>query len=133
MPRKRAQTGSKQVAEAVEEFKQLTMIRYEMAKDVFDHQDEDTQEVLQRIVDRLRLSATGYITVSVNPPHSAVVPVKIEQQYVDFNLLFIATEILKDLATFDVRVASFEFPPSLCASCGAEITGQARKRKRVRA
>lgn len=122
MARKQATATKARVDEAVEEFKALTEVRGEIAQEAFDFQDEQTKEVLRRIVNRLRVGATGYITVHVNPPSSATVPVKIDEEYVGFNLLFIATEILKDLALFDIKVANYKFPPSLCTHCGAEIT-----------
>lgn len=129
MARKQAIQNDARVQEAVEEFRAMTEVRYDLAKAAYDHQDKETQKVINRMVDRLRLGATGYIEVRVNPPHGSIVPVKIEQQYLDFNLLYVACEILKDLAMFDIRVGTYEFPPSICAMCGAEMTKEQPRKK----
>ncbi len=130
MARKQAIQNDARVKEAVEEFKVITEVRYEIAKEAFDFQDEGTQKIIDRIVSRLRLGAKAYIDVHVNPPAGSVVAAKIEQKYVDFNLLYIATEILKDSAMIDVRVGTYKFPPSLCVQCGAEIVGEKPKKRR---
>jgi hypothetical protein len=115
---------------AIEEAKTLIEIRHELAQEAYDFQDDATKAVIDRIVSRLRLSAGGYITVHVNPPHGNKVPVKFEQAYLDFNLLYVATEILKDNALFDIRIASYKFPPSQCVTCGVELTKEAKPKKR---
>lgn len=132
MSRKTATNSSVNFQEALDEAKALIDLRYELAKEAYDFQDQDTKEVIDRIRDRLRLAATGYISIHVNPPHGSIVQAKIEQEYVEYNLLFIATEILKDLAYFDIRVAGYKFPPSQCVSCGAELLGHSRPAKRKR-
>lgn len=129
MARKTPVATKARVDEAVEEWKSLTEVRYEMAKEAYDFQDEETRTLLDRMVNRLRIGASGYITVRVNPPASQTVPVKIEQQYLDYNLLYVATEILKDLAMFDIRVGTYTLAPSLCVSCGAEIVSEKPKAK----
>lgn len=133
MARKHVVTGEKQIAEAIEEFALMCEVRYEIAKAAFDFQDDETKEVLSRIRDRLRLAVTGYISVQVNPPHSGTVPVKIEPKYIDMNLLYVATEILKDLALFGIRVANYKFPDMHCSNCGVEIAKtRPKKRRKVR-
>jgi hypothetical protein len=119
--RKTVIENDERVKEALEEFKILTELRYEMAMEAYNAQDEATQGVIDRIKDRLALGASGYIKIRVNPPHGGTVPVRIERDMLDANTLFIATEILKDLAVFDVRIENYQFPPSMCVSCGAEI------------
>jgi hypothetical protein len=37
------------------------------------------------------------------------------------NALYMAVEILKDLAYMDIRVADFTWPTDLCMECGTEI------------
>lgn len=121
MARKTVIENDSRVQEALEEFKILTELRMEMAQDALKAQDEETQAVIWRIAQRLAYGASGYIKIRVNPPHGGTVPVKIERDMLDANTLFLATEILKDLALFDVRIANYKFPPSFCVSCGAEI------------
>jgi hypothetical protein len=123
----------KQVREAVDEFYAMCEIRYDIAKAAYDAQSTETQEVLDRIRDRLRLAVTGYITVAINPPHSGEVSVRVEQKYIDYNLMYVATEILKDLALFGVQVADYNFPDIHCINCGAEIEKtRPKKRRKVR-
>lgn len=132
MARKTAVQNEANVQEALEEWETVTEVRYEIAKDAYDFQDDKTKKVIDRIVNRLRVGANGYITVRVNPPHGATVPVKINQEYLDYNLLYVATEILKDMAMFDVKVANYKFPPSLCVGCGAEIVKETPKKRKRR-
>lgn len=127
--RKTAIQTDARVTEALDEWKALTEVRYELAKETYDFQDDKTKALLDRIVNRLRIGASGYITIRINPPHAASVPVKIDQEYLNYNLLYVATEILKDLAMFDICVGTYKLPPSLCVNCGAEITKEKPKAK----
>lgn len=129
MAKKQISETDRYVKDAVEEWRSLAEMRGELAREAYDYQDDATKAVIDRIVTRLRLGASGYIEVRVNPPKGNLVAVKIEQAYLDFNLMYVALELLKDLALFDIRVGSFQFPPSLCSSCGAEIIAE-RPRKR---
>ena len=128
-----AKVTDKKLREAIEEFEAMCEVRYEIAKVAYDAQDTETQQVLDRIRDRLRLAVTGYIQVMVDPPHSGVVSVKVEQRFIDFNLMFVATEILKDLGLFGIRVASYKFPDMHCTNCAATITASTRPKRKRRA
>lgn len=123
----------KKLREAIEEFQAMCEIRGEIAQAAYDAQDQETKLVLERIRDRLRLAVTGHIQVQIDPPHTGLVSVKIEQRWIDFNLMFVATEILKDLGLFGIKVASFEFPPMLCTNCGGEVTMTKRPKRKRRA
>jgi hypothetical protein len=116
---------AKGVEDIIEQYKVITETRYMVAKEIYDSQDSLTQEVLDRIRDRLRIASTGLINVNGQP-------VKLEQKYIDFNLLFLATEILSDLALNSVRVAKFKPSQKYCIECKKEIfkTGIEPKRKR---
>lgn len=114
--------------EAVENWRSLTEIRGIIAQEAFDYQDDLTQEVISRIRDRLREAATGWVSIKL--PGQTVYSFRVEQDYVDFNLLYIATEIAKDLAFFDVKLANYKFPPLMCVRCGSEIEGTKKARKR---
>jgi hypothetical protein len=129
-----AKVTDKKLREAIEEFEALCEVRGELAQAAYDAQDGETRQVLERIRDRLRLASTGYAFIQVDPPHKGVVSVKIDQRYLDFNLMFVATEILKDLGLFGIRVASFDFPPMLCTNCGGEIamTKRPKRKRKVR-
>lgn len=118
------------VEEAMAEWRALTEVRYELAREAYDFQDDKTKALIDRIVRRLREGASGYITIRLNPPHGQAVPVKVDQEYLGFNLLYVATEILKDLAMFDIKVGTYKLPPSLCVNCGAELTNEKPKKAR---
>ncbi len=118
------------IQDALDEWKLMTETRYEIAMEAYEYQDDETKKVLDRIVIRLRMGANGMIRVRVNPPHGGTVPVQVEQEWLDMNLLYVATEILKDLALFDIKVGTYQFPPSLCVSCGTQIVVEKSKRRR---
>jgi hypothetical protein len=44
--------------------------------------------------------------------------------------MYVATEILKDLALFEIKVANYKFPDINCSNCGAEIEKTRPKKKR---
>lgn len=114
-------SSAKLEEEAVEQFKSVSEIKHELAMEAYDLQDKATQTVIDKMVDTLRTYCTGYINVQLQPPTGALVPVKISNEYLGFNLFFLAVEIVKDLALLDIKVANFKFPPSMCATCGAEL------------
>ena len=109
----------------VDEFKELSEVRLEIAQDAYNVQDDETKKTIDRMVATLQQYATGYITAKVN---KTAVPVKIDHDYIGYNLFYLAVEIVKDLAFMDIRVAEFEFPEQLCASCGVELTTDNRRR-----
>jgi hypothetical protein len=117
--------------DAVEEFKSVSEMKWELARDAYELQDKETKAVIDRIVATLRTYANGYIAVQLNPPTGETIPVKIENDYLDMNLLWLAVEVVKDLAFIGVQVASFEFPPSLCAQCGADIIPEKRSGRKA--
>lgn len=132
MPRKSVtdlKSADKLIDEAIENFKSVSEIKYELAKDAYDMQDDKTKAVIDRLVKTLQTYATGSITLQLAPPHGKLVAVAIENDYLMFNLLYLAMEIVKDLAITGIRVAKFEFPPSLCSNCGSEIIPELRTKK----
>jgi len=116
--------------DALDDFKAVSEIKYDLAKEAYDMQDEDTQKAIDRIVNTLQIYATGSITIQLSPPRGALIPVRIDNTYLGYNLLWLAVEICKDLAFLDLQVANFEFPPSQCVKCGSEIIPEKRAVKR---
>lgn len=118
----------KRIQEQLEIFQAATEARYRIATAAFDAQDEPTKEALRMIRDRLSVLATGTIRIfpdgKRNPGHT----VQIGTEYVDKNLLYIATEIVKDLAFMDIRVENYNFPKVYCAECGDKLTKVRKKR-----
>jgi hypothetical protein len=132
MPRKQLtnlKSSDKLLADAIEQFHGVSEVKYELAKEAYAIQDIDTKAVIDRIAATLRQHANGYIQVQLDPPRGALVPVKIENEYLGMNLLWLAIEIVKDLAFVGIRVAKFKFPEQVCAQCGVQLpeTTSARK------
>lgn len=103
MARKSLAVIDPQLAEAAEEFKDISEIRYELAMDVYNAQDAKTKVVIDKIVATLQQFS------------------KTDNEIVGWNLMYLATEIVKDLAFMDIRVAEFEFPVQMCAMCGVVL------------
>jgi len=120
---KKKVTKASPVSVASKEFESIAETRYKMAMQVYDMQDSLTKEVLDRIRDRLRIASTGLVSVN-GQPH------KLEQQYIDFNLMFLATEILGDLALINVRVGNFKPSPMWCAECKQKIAAVPKQGKK---
>jgi hypothetical protein len=119
MARKTLADIDPKLSSIVDEFKMLSEVRFEIAQDAYAVQDELTQATIDRMVATLQQYATGYITAKVG---KTAVPVAIDNDYIGYNLFYLAVEIVKDLAFMDIRVAEFEFPDQVCASCGIELT-----------
>jgi hypothetical protein len=119
MARKTLKDIDPRLSSIVDDFKMLSEVRQEIAKDAYDAQDEITQRTIDRMVATLQQYATGYITAKVG---RTAVPVAIDNDYIGMNLFYLAVEIVKDLAFMDIRVAEFEFPEQVCANCGIELT-----------
>lgn len=123
-------SNDKLVEESVESFKSISEIKYELAKEAYDIQDKETKAVIDRIVSTLQVYASGTISVQLSPPTGGFITVKIDNTYLGYNLLWLAMEIVKDLAILGIRVESFEFPPSMCAVCGADVIPEKRRKSR---
>lgn len=108
----KAENPKKKIAE----IKRIIDARYRIARTIYDNQDGVTKEFIDRLVDRLRIASTGVVSINGKP-------YKLELQYQDFNLLFIACDILSDLALNNIQVANFDFNPAFCAECKREIMG----------
>jgi hypothetical protein len=119
MARKSLKDIDPNLSSFVDEFTSLSEVRLDMALDAYSVQDEETQAVIDRIAATLQQYATGYVTAKVG---KAAIPVAIDNDLLGYNLFYLAVEIVKDLAFMDIRVAEFEFPDQVCASCGIELT-----------
>jgi hypothetical protein len=109
-------TANPEIASAVEDFQALSLVKYEMALAAYELQDAETRGIIDRIVVTLGQYATGALSI-------AGTEVQIDNEYLGYELLYLAVEITKDLAFLGIRVANFTFPQTLCAGCGAELKG----------
>jgi hypothetical protein len=129
IPRRKSKTRiDEAVARQLEIFELATKARYRMATAAFDAQDEKTKEAIRMIRDRLSVLATGTIRIFPDGRKNPGVTVTISQELVDSNLLYMATEIVKDLAFMDIRVEGYEFPKVYCAECGDKLNKVRKKR-----
>jgi RNA polymerase-binding transcription factor DksA len=109
----------------VETFKEQSQARAKIAQRAYDAQDGETRLALDTMVDRIVSSARGIIVVRVGKERRAI---ELERTTIQENALYLATEILKDLALNDIRVANYRFPDGLCVECGKEIKPKKKAR-----
>lgn len=126
---KQPYSREKRLAHQLELFRMATEARYELAMKAYKAQDRETQEALDLIVARLRTVSTGQIRIFPDGRTQPGVVVPIEPAQADQNILFLATEILKDLALMDVKVANYEFPKVYCVECGEKVTPTRSRRR----
>ena len=110
----------------MDEFKAESEARYRKAKKHYNSQDDDTQEVLDRITTHLLRIARKHMWVGVG---NDKIVMQIPEEIIYHNMFYMAVEILKDLALMDVRVANYTFPADVCVECGKEIKAK-KKAKR---
>lgn len=117
-------------AETIRRWKALAEKRGALALEAFNYQDEATQEVLSRMRDRLMLGANGLVQFrsKEHPPFTY----QAELEYIEHNALYVAVEILKDMALMDVKIANYKFPPIRCVECEEEIAGTPRPKRKIR-
>jgi hypothetical protein len=117
----------KLIAEKVEEFQEASERRLEIANESYRAQDEKTRLVIDAIQEYLMQGASGTIRVYVG---SEAFAATVDMEYVEYNTLYVATEILKDLALLDVKIANYAFPKGICTECGAKVKAKKKKVKR---
>lgn len=98
----------------MDDFEALTMVKYDVARDVFAAQDDKTQKALQKLADEIEKQTTGSVKIGRKFVQAGTLLI----QYSAFTL---AIEIAKDLAVCGVRVANFVLPADLCFVCGDSV------------
>lgn len=111
----------------MEEFKADAEARYKKAKAHYNKQSDDTQDSIDRMVKTLVRVAHAKMWVSVGTSQRLVL--LIPEMTIYHNMFYMACEILKDLAVFDIRVADYTFPTDTCASCGEPVLSKKAKKK----
>jgi len=120
-------TFEEKVEREVKIFSEQSRSRATMAEKAYNAQDAETREALDSMVERIVSCSRGLIAVRVNETKvAASIPVSTIRD----NALYLATEILKDLAILDIRVANYRFPQGICVECKKEISAP-RKKARV--
>jgi len=123
--KKQLPVGEKAFKQQLEQWQEACETRGKIGQAAYDFQDADTRNAIDRIQDRLRVGATTEIELRVGGQSRKV---QVEPKYLNFNILFLATEILKDMALMDIRVANYKFPP-LCADCGKKLEKKKPRQK----
>lgn len=93
---------------AREEFTTLVDYQHDLAVEVYEAQDEETKEAIDKLKTTLAQYNTG---LSFDLP----------DKWIDMALFVVAVEVVKDLALLDIRVAGFTFIEDACVKCGGEV------------
>lgn len=96
----------------VEDFEMTADYKGDLALDALVLQDEETQALIGQIHELLLQHSTGDLNGADRQPAKSAI---------DQTLMWLAHEIVKDMAVLDVRVANFVFTPNVCAVCAAEL------------
>lgn len=112
---------------ALEIWQSQSEARYRIAMQVYEAQDNQTKEVMERIRDRVVAYSTGVIKITPEGWKGEARTIQVDFKYVDFNAMYMAAGILSDLALVNVRIENFQFPPGVCAECGALLRPKRKK------
>jgi len=129
-PVKKSKAGlNSKIEEQLEIFRRQTEARGRIAEAAYEAQDKQTKNAIDSIRDRLSIIATGNVLVYPDGKRNPGVSVQISTELVDHNILFFATEIVKDLAMMDIRIENYEFPTVYCAECQEKLTTKKKGKK----
>lgn len=99
-----------QISDELQEWRELAEMYGELSSEAFEHQDENTKSIAWKLAS----------TIS----KTLVMPSEATREDSDRSVpaisIFIAMEILKDLALFDIKVNTYSFVPDICVTCGGE-------------
>jgi hypothetical protein len=132
IPRKPTRTDGA-IAKAQAEFMVASFDRMKSAKAVYDMQDGNTRDAIDRMQALLiRLARTRmWIVVGENKKgRKERVIADLPHDAIWNNALYMAVQMLKDLSYMDIRVANFTWPVDLCMECGLEIKPIRKKGRR---
>lgn len=115
--------------ETMESFKKEATARYEKANKLYEQQDEATRDALDRMTALLCRIARKNMWIGVKGYENRAV-LQIPEETIYHNMFYMACEIIKDLAQFDIQVAGFKFPENLCAVCYTDKVAKPRKKRR---
>lgn len=111
-------------------WKELAKERGKAAEAVLDLQNPEVKALAHRIVRRLVRGSEGVVRIvpDVGKPGDAIA-VKVDQKYIEWDMLWRVCEILKDLLlAVDIQVGSYTLPPDLCIECGVPVKGKKSKK-----
>lgn len=100
--------------------------RMQYAKQVYDFQNAAGRDAIDRMQSVLiRLSRKSFWIGKGRERILAEIP----KDAIWNNALYMAVEMMKDLAYMDIRVADFTWPPDLCMECGKPLRPVKKGRK----
>ncbi len=117
----------RKVEHELEKWKEISEARGRIAQTAYNSQDEQTQETIERMMDRILAGSNGVVKVVVA---GTTIYRGVDMHYLGLNAMYLATEILKDLAFMDIQVANYEFPEMVCTECGVLLKPVKKKRKK---
>jgi hypothetical protein len=109
----------------VQVFKEQAAARAKLAMRAYDAQDKETQFAIDTMVERIVAISRGIAAFKIKGRRVAA---EVPTETIRDNAFYLATEILKDLALLDIRIANFRFDPQRCAEC-QKLLRPAKKRK----
>jgi hypothetical protein len=115
--------------QALEIWQVQSEARYKIAMQVYEAQDSQTKEVMERIRDRIVAYSTGVIRIAPEGYRGETRTIQVDTKYVDFNAMYISAGIMSDLALVNIRIQNFEFPPGICADCGSLLRPKKARKK----
>jgi hypothetical protein len=124
-PKARGLTFQQRLDHELQVFMEQSIARASIAKRAYAPQDAETKAALDTMVDRIVSISRGVATFKIGKRKVAA---EVPTEAVKNNALYLATEILKDLALLDIRIANFRFDPQRCAECGKPIVRKVRKK-----
>ena len=117
----------KRLDQEIQVFMEQSEARAMIAKRTYDAQDGETKLAVDAMVDRIVSISRGVATFKINNERVAA---ELPPESIKNNAMYLATEILKDLAMLDIRIANFRFSPHHCAECGKTLSGKAKVKKK---
>lgn len=112
---------------AAADFSLASLDRMEAAKKVYEMQNDATRDAIDRVQSLLIRQSRRSMWVGTKDDR---VSVEIPNYAIWNNALYMAVQIMKDLAFMDIKVVDFKWPVDTCMTCGNEITRTRKKAKR---
>lgn len=119
---------AKQAEKEFEDLKGRWKPLHALAQRAYDAQDAMTQDALDVMVERIIAISRGAVVFSNRKGDKLAF--QIDENDKKMNALYLATEIMKDLAQLDIRLASYKFLPNVCVECGSTTTKAKKKARR---
>jgi len=104
--------------EAVEMFEAVAEVKAELANAVLEAQDAKTKALILIVASSLRSRLSDGIKVKVGRSH---IDAMARGKAIESTVLWMATELVKDLALVGLQVGNFQFPSDVCAICGGDV------------